>query len=119
MRQIVERLFEEIVVAVPITAPSDRDAQRLGPGLHDAGATPYQGRKSFANWLEDAEVMRTVRRMLLGHGAKDVTDRYEKREITQLLGDVRTRMLKRLGPDVTLQISRAHGLVVAPIAQEA
>jgi integrase len=87
--------------------------------LRKAGATPYQGRKSFANWMEDAEVMRTVRRMLLGHGAKDVTDRYEKREISQLLADVRVRMLKVLGSESMLQLSKTAGLVVAPIAQEA
>jgi hypothetical protein len=43
------------------------------------GATlvPYDLRRSFAVWLEEAGVPRTRRRMYLGHGARDVSDLYE------------------------------------------
>ena len=52
-----------------------------------AGAvvTPGQARKVFVAWAEEAGISRTRRRLYLGHGAKDVTDLYEKREITTFL----------------------------------
>lgn len=91
--------------------------------LKRAGASPYQARHSYAIWLEEAEVMRTVRRMLLGHGAKDVTDRYERREISQLLAGVREKMLKyrasQMPPEQTLHLTRTAGIVAGPIALEA
>jgi hypothetical protein len=73
--------------------------------LWHAGATPYQGRKSFAMWMEDAEIPRTRRRLYLGHSAQDVTDRYEKREITAFLAEDRERLLKVLGTDLAVVAS--------------
>lgn len=43
--------------------------------------TPYDLRRSYANWLEDAGIPRTRRRLYIGHGAKDTTDLYEWREL--------------------------------------
>jgi integrase len=43
--------------------------------------TPYDLRRTYANWLEDAGIPRTRRRLYLGHGAKDTTDLYEWREL--------------------------------------
>jgi hypothetical protein len=56
-------------------------------------------------WMEDAEIPRTRRRLYLGHSAQDVTDRYEKREITAFLAEDRDRLLKVLGPDLAVAVS--------------
>lgn len=39
--------------------------------------TPYDLRRTYANWLEAAGIPRTRRRLYLGHGTGDVTDLYE------------------------------------------
>src|SRR6185312_6313905 len=51
----------------------------------DGQMTPYDLRRTYANWLESAGVIRTHRRLYLGHGAKDVTDLYEWKEIEGFL----------------------------------
>ncbi len=47
--------------------------------------SPYSFRRSFAHWMEEAGVPRTRRRLYLGHGTKDVTDRYERGDIERFL----------------------------------
>ena len=47
-----------------------------------AGAVqPYDGRRSFATWMEAAGIDRTRRRLYLGHKEKDVTDLYEDHDV--------------------------------------
>lgn len=46
---------------------------------------PYDLRRSYANWLEDAEIPRTRRRIYIGHKERDITDRYERRDVTAYL----------------------------------
>lgn len=46
---------------------------------------PYQLRRTYVQWMERAGIPRARRRMYLGHGAKDVTDLYERHEITAYL----------------------------------
>jgi len=87
--------------------------------LRVAGASPYQGRKTFTRLMETAQIPRTRRILYLGHGVKDVTFLYEAYEITAFLAEDRDRLLKQLGPDISLQISRERGLVLAPMAKEA
>lgn len=48
---------------------------------------PYDLRRSYANLLEAAGIPRTRRRLYLGHGAADVTDRYEEHEVLRFLAD--------------------------------
>lgn len=43
--------------------------------------TPYDLRRTFANLMEDAGVKRTMRRLYMGHEARDVTDLYEWRAL--------------------------------------
>jgi hypothetical protein len=81
--------------------------------LRKAGATPYQGRKTFTRLMEKAGVPRTRRILYLGHGVKDITFLYEEYEITEFLAEDRTRLLKELGPENALQISRTQGLIVS------
>jgi integrase len=66
------------------------------------GASPYQGRHSYATWLEDAEIPRTRRRLYLGHAARDVTDRYERREVTTFLAEDAARFKKVLAVDAAV-----------------
>lgn len=57
--------------------------------------TPYDLRRTFANWMEEAGIPRTRRKMYLGHGASDVTDLYERHDIERFLVEDAER-LKRL-----------------------
>jgi integrase len=62
--------------------------------------TPYDLRRTYAQWLESAGVQRTRRRLYLGHGAQDVTDLYEAHEVTAfLVEDAKklTALLKKKG----------------------
>lgn len=63
-------------------------SQNFAKGLRirtNKGCTPYDFRRTYANWLEAAGIPRTRRRLYLGHGAKDVTDLYEVHEVQQFL----------------------------------
>lgn len=48
-------------------------------------ATPYDLRRTYANWLEAAGVMRTRRKLYLGHSAGDTTGLYELHEVNDFL----------------------------------
>jgi hypothetical protein len=107
---------------VPLLCAMTRPAMTVGHFqklLGKAGATPYQGRKTFTRLMEKAGVPRTRRILYLGHGVKDITFLYEEYEITEFLSGDRARLLAELGPEQTLSLSKTTGLVVAPIAQEA
>lgn len=45
------------------------------------GVTPYDLRRTYANWMEAAGIPRTRRKLYMGHGTKDVTDLYERHEV--------------------------------------
>jgi len=47
--------------------------------------TPYQARKTFARWMEDARIPRARREIYRGHGKRDIGDVYERYEITTYL----------------------------------
>ena len=48
---------------------------------------PYDLRRTYANYLESAGIPRTRRRLYMGHGARDVTDLYEKHEVDAYIVD--------------------------------
>jgi len=55
-------------------------------GCVTGGTTePYDLRRTFAHWLEEAGVPRTRRKLYIGHGAGDVTDLYERHEVDAFL----------------------------------
>jgi hypothetical protein len=108
----------EVPLVATLVAPA-MSAGRFAKLLRKAGASPYQARHSYATWLEDSEIPRTRRMLYLGHAGKDITDRYERREITQFLAADRARLMKLLGPDTRLEMSKTAGLMAMPIAQEA
>lgn len=51
------------------------------------GITPYDLRRTYANWLEAAGISRTRRKLYLGHSAGDVTGLYELHEVDTFLAD--------------------------------
>lgn len=108
----------EVPLVTTLTRPT-MTPDRFAKLLRKAGTSPYVGRHSFGTWMEDAEIPRTRRMMYLGHGATDVTAKYERREITQFLAADRERLMKLLGTDTRLEMSKTAGLAIVPIAQEA
>jgi integrase len=65
--------------------------------------TPYDLRRSFANWMEAAGIPRTRRFLYMGHGAKDITDLYERHEVASHLAadgvKLRTWIDRQLAPN--------------------
>lgn len=53
---------------------------------------PYQGRKTFDRWMQQAGVPRARRLLYLGHVEQDVSDRYELYEVEAYLAEDATRM---------------------------
>lgn len=49
--------------------------------------TPYDFRHTFSQWMQDAGIPRARRKAYLGHGKTDVTDLYERGEVTRYLSD--------------------------------
>ena len=49
--------------------------------------TPYQARKTFARWMEDARIPRAHREIYRGHGKRDIGDVYERYEVANYLRD--------------------------------
>jgi integrase len=63
-----------------------------------APATPYDFRRTYANWMEKAKIDRTNRRLYMGHKAKDVTDLYEDHALlTRILNEDAEAMRKYIG----------------------
>lgn len=46
---------------------------------------PYDLRRTYATWMEAAQISRTRRRQYMGHSTKDVTDLYEAHEVERYL----------------------------------
>lgn len=63
----------------------------------DGQMTPYDLRRTYANWLEAAGIPRTRRRLYLGHGASDVTDLYEHHEVDRFLAEDAAKLRAFLG----------------------
>lgn len=67
--------------------------------LHEqsgGAVSPYDLRRTFATWMEDAKIPRTRRRMYLGHGKRDVTDLYERHEVQAFLREDGAKLRKYL-----------------------
>lgn len=70
--------------------------------------TPYDLRRTFANWMEAAEIPRTRRRLYMGHGVRDVTDEYEAHEVSAFLADDAGKLRAFLG----MSHDSSHGLSI-------
>ena len=70
------------------------EAQRTTNGWK---VTPYQARKTFARWMEDAGIPRTRREIYRGHGKRDIGDVYERYEVAEYLRGDADKMRSKLG----------------------
>lgn len=70
--------------------------------------TPYDLRRTYANWLESAGIPRTRRKLYLGHGTKDVTDLYELHEVHGFLVEDASKLRAQLN----LSPTKAHTMAL-------
>jgi integrase len=87
------RVRDVPLIQAPALPPLSRDRfQRLfRERMRATGLTPYDLRRTYAQWLESAGIPRTRRKLYMGHGVKDVTDIYERHEVAAfLVADAKT-----------------------------
>jgi len=65
--------------------------------------TPYQLRRTYAQWMEEAGIPRTRRLLYMGHGARDVTDLYERYQIEEFLATDAAKLKSFLNPPAKKQ----------------
>lgn len=53
---------------------------------------PYDLRRTFAHWMEEAGIPRSRRILYMGHKAKDVTDLYERQDVERFLKEDANRL---------------------------
>lgn len=95
-------LWESETIPRPTVTPSSfaraLNIARVATGID---CTPYDLRRTFGNWLEQAGVLRSRRKQYLGHAVGDVTERYERHDVTRFLIEdgerVRTWLAANLG----------------------
>ncbi len=83
---------------VPSTKTSSGFAQALRK-VTGGDVQPYDGRRTFMHWMEEAGITRTRRRMYMGHAVKDVADLYERHELARFLDDDGAKIRAYLGGD--------------------
>lgn len=79
--------------------------------------TPYDLRRTFAHWLEIAGVIRTRRRIYMGHGTGDVTGLYERHEVADYLATDAERLRDLVDEQFTVETAeqrprRRQGVMV-------
>jgi integrase len=93
----VPRLF---VPTLPSTETQNGFSQALRKVRTDV--RPYDARKTFAHWMEQTGIVRSRRRMYLGHETGDVTELYERVELARFLEEDADRMTAYLGENIKL-----------------
>lgn len=81
------------LVRAPTVPPLSRDwfQRQFRARMKAAKVTPKDLRNTYVQWLESAGIPRSRRKLYMGHGAKDVTDIYERHEIAAfLVADAKT-----------------------------
>jgi integrase len=73
----------------------------------ELGVTPYDARRSFGRWLDDAGLSGYLQDALMGHGPKSMRELYKWGEIRSMLGEAKEAMLRKLG--AVPQLSRSSG----------
>lgn len=84
----------------PIERPT-RKYRRFLIALDNASektVKPYDLRRTFAHWMEMAGIPRTRRRMYMGHRVADITELYERHDVTTFLQKDGERLREYLGP---------------------
>lgn len=82
------------VLAPPVGTPSGF-TQALERA--DLGVEPYDARRSFARWLDDAGLAGYIQDALMGHGPKSMRELYKWGEIRKMLGEAREQLLRHIG----------------------
>lgn len=79
-------LYDRETIPKPTITPSSfaraLTIARVATGID---CTPYDLRRTFGNWLEQAGILRSRRKQYLGHAVGDVTERYERHDVTRYL----------------------------------
>jgi integrase len=79
-------LYDHETIPKPsITPTSFARALRIARVATGIDCTPYDLRRTFGNWLEQAGVLRSRRKQYLGHAVGDVTERYERHDVGRFL----------------------------------
>lgn len=73
-------------------------------GASGGAVQPYDLRRTYATWMEEAGISRTRRRSYLGHATGDVTDRYEAQDVTRYLMDDAARLTAWIESQLFVQI---------------
>ena len=97
------RVRDVPLVDTPVRPELTRDGftsalRRFSAKEGNPKVTPYQARKTFARWMEDAGIPRTRREIYRGHGKRDIGDVYERYEVSAYLREDAERMRSQLGP---------------------
>lgn len=88
---------------IPFVRPISRPTRAYRPFLEALGEAsgqmvkPYDLRKTFATWMEEAGIPRTRRKLYMGHGKTDVTDLYERHDVTRYLLEDAEKLRAYLG----------------------
>lgn len=88
---------------IPLVRPISRPTRTYRSFLVALGKAsgetvlPYDLRKTFATWMEEAPIPRTRRKLYMGHGATDVTDLYERHDVERFLKEDGERLRAFLG----------------------
>ena len=60
---------------------------------------PYDARRTFMFWMEEAGIQRTRRKMYHGHATKDITELYERHEVAAFLDSDADLLRQHLGDE--------------------
>jgi integrase len=91
-RRDVPLIMAPVIPSMHRRTFEDRVRQRTARAI-----VTYDLRRTYSNWMESAGIPRTRRRMYMGHGAKDVTDLYERHEVAAYLLEDATKLKAFLG----------------------
>lgn len=58
---------------------------------------PYDLRRTYAHWMDEARIPRTRRQLYMGHGPRDTTDLYERHEVAAFLADDAQKLREYIG----------------------
>jgi len=98
------------LVRVPVSPSMHRgtfeEKVRIRSRGNNLTMTVYDFRRTYANWMEAAQILRIRRKMYLGHTAGDITELYERHEITEALRSDAEKLKTFLLPPPTPMINR-------------
>lgn len=114
-RKARDRDIPDLGIAVP--PPITREAFRHRADKMRLPFSPYDMRRTFANWMESAGILRTRRIVYLGHAAGDVTSLYEFHDVRRFIAEDGTRLLAYMESE-RAKAKKATEVPVIPIDRE-